>query len=42
MFMCACLPIPVGPGVIAELRSITQLAFRYSSSITAKSGIIFE
>ena len=42
VLMSACLPIPVSPGVIAELRSIFQLPLRYAGSVTTKSSVVFE
>ena len=41
MLMRACLPVTIGPRVIAERRRILEVGLGYSSAITAEGRIVF-
>jgi hypothetical protein len=42
MLMRAGFPIPITPGIITELRSISQLSLGNPGAIAAQSGVVFE
>ena len=42
VLMRACLPLSIGPGVIAEFRRILELSLCYASAIATESRVIFE
>ena len=42
MLMRACLPVTIGPRVIAENRRILELTLSYSGAIASESRVIFE